>query len=271
MLLAKIVITIAAGYVMVVALIAIAQTSVIFPVSMADAQAPVLPPDANRLTVTTSGGERLVGTHFKPKGGGQADRLMVLGFGGNGTNADGLALYLRGLFPDAHVVTFNYRGYAPSTGQPSAAALLEDSIVIHDFARQSIKPRRIVVIGMSIGSGFAAYLAKHRTLSGLILITPFDSLAAVARERYFWAPVSLLLRHRVPTIDFVRGRPTPTVVIASARDGIIPARRTEALKPAIKNLILDRIIAGVGHNGFYNHPDFVAAMAEALARFKMAK
>ena len=278
MLIAKVIITIAAAYGVVVALIAIMQTSIIFPTGMAGAQAPVLPADAIRLKLKTTGGERLVGTHLRPQahlrpqeggqGRGQADRLLVLGFGGNAANADGLALYLRTLFPEAHVVTFSYRGYSPSTGAPSAAALLVDSLKVHDFAVRSIKPRRVVAVGMSIGSGVAAYLAKHRDLAGLILVTPFDSLTAVARGHYPWAPVGLLLRHKVPTIEFVRGRPTPTAVIASERDNIIPARHAEALKPAIPNLVFDRTIAGVGHNDLYNDPDFLAAMTEALARFK---
>ena len=271
MLVAKVILTIAAVYGVIVAVIAITQTNAIFPTGMAEAQAPVLPADAVRLEVKTQGGESLVGTHFQPQGGGQADGLMVLGFGGNAANADGLALYLRDLFPEAHVVTFHYRGYRPSTGEPSAAALLEDSLTIHDFAVRTVKPRRVVAVGMSIGSGVAAYLAKHRALSGLILISPFDSLSAVAREHYPWAPVGLLLRHRVPTIEFLRGRPTPTAIIYSERDRIIPPRRTEALKPAIRNLIFDRLITCVGHNDVYGDPEFRAAITEALERIKAGK
>jgi hypothetical protein len=35
----------------------------------------------------------------------------------------------------------------------------------------------------------------------MILVTPFDSLEALARDLYPWAPVGLLLRHRMPTVD----------------------------------------------------------------------
>ena len=271
MLIAKVILTIAAAYVLVVAIIAMTQTSVIFPVGMADAQTPVLPPDAIRLEVKTPGGERLVGTHFPPQAGTGGESVMVLGFGGNASNADGLAVYLRDLFPHAYVVTFHYRGYGPSTGEPSAAALLADALKVHDHVLRTVKPQRIVAVGMSIGAGVAAYVAKHRSLSGLILITPFDSLAALAREHYPWGPVGMLLRHRVPTIVFLRGRPTPTAVISEERDRIVPVRRAEALKPAIQNLILSRPIPGVGHNDVYDHPEFQAAMRQALARIKTGK
>ena len=266
MLIVKIVLTAAAAYALVVVVIAITQSRIIFPVWVADSQTPVLPPDAVRLEVATADGERLVGTHFRPRGDkGDAD-TMVLGFGGNAANADGLALLLRGLYPGAHVVAFHYRGYGPSSGAAGAAALLEDSLAVHDAAVALVKPRRVIAVGISVGAGVAAYLAKHRALSGLILVTPFDSIAAVAKAHYPWVPVDLLLRHRMPTVRFVEGRPTPTALIAAARDRIVPAARTAALRPAIRNLVFESTIPGVGHNGIYGHPDFPAAMAQALSK-----
>jgi fermentation-respiration switch protein FrsA (DUF1100 family) len=103
-------------------------------------------------------------------------------------------------------------------------------------------------------------------VTGLILVTPFDSLEAVASDRYPWAPVGLLLRHRMPTVDFVRGLMTPTAVIAAERDTIVPPVRTNALRREIPNLVFDRTIAGTGHNDIYHHPEFRQAMGDALAR-----
>jgi hypothetical protein len=59
---------------------------------------------------------------------------VILGFGGNAWNADDLALYLHGLLPDTEVVAFHYRGYRPSTGRSSAAALLADAPVVFTSA-----------------------------------------------------------------------------------------------------------------------------------------
>jgi pimeloyl-ACP methyl ester carboxylesterase len=266
MLIAKIALAIAAAYVIVVAMIAVTQTSTIFPAWIANSQAPVLPPDAVRLEVATADGERLVGTYFRPREDKGGADTMVLGFGGNAANADGTALLLRGLYPSAHVVAFHYRGYGPSSGDASAAALLEDSLAVHDAAVGTAKPRRVIAVGISVGAGVAAYLAKHRALSGLILVTPFDSIAAVARAHYPWAPVKLLLRHRMSTIRYLEDQTTPTAVIAAERDRIVPAAHTAALRPVIRNLVFERTIPGVGHNGIYGHPDFTAVMAEALSK-----
>jgi dienelactone hydrolase len=253
-------------YGLLIAVAALSQTRMLFPTQIAAASRPSLPRSAEQLRLTTSDGEQLAGVRL---GRSSGDRPLLLGFGGNAWNAEAMALYLYGLFPEHEVVAFHYRGYPPSSGEPSAKALLADSLAIFDHLRQS-EPREIVAVGFSIGSGVAAYLAHHRSIAGLILVTPFDSLKDLAREHFPWAPTGLLLRHHMPTIDFVRGRPTPTALIAAGRDTIILARRSEPLRGAIPNLVLDHTIADAGHNDLYGHPAFAAAMREAAARFDAA-
>jgi pimeloyl-ACP methyl ester carboxylesterase len=178
-----------------------------------------------------------------------------------------MALVLHSLFPDRGVVVFHYRGYAPSSGRPSAHALLFYSLVIFDHLRQAQASEPIIAVGFSIGSAAAAYLARHRPVAGLILVTPFDSLEALARDLYWWAPVSPLLRHRMPTIEFIRGSLTPTALIMAKNDAVVPARRSAPLRPAIENLVFERTI-DAGHNDIYDHPAFAAAMREALAKIE---
>src|SRR5271165_6025849 len=101
----------------------------------------------------------------------------------------------------------------------------------------------------------AAYLARHRPVAEMILVTPFDSLEAAARDLYWWAPVGLLLRNRMPTIEFVRGSLVPTALIIAERDAIVPARRSAPLRTAIRNLVFERAI-DAGHNDIYDHPEF---------------
>jgi hypothetical protein len=115
----------------------------------------------------------------------------------------------------------------------------------------------------------AAHLARHRPVAGLVLVTPFDSLEALARDLYWWAPVGLLLRHRMPTIDFVRGSPVPTALVVAERDTIVPARRSMALRQAVRSLVFEAAI-DAGHNDLYGRPAFAEAMREALARIEAA-
>ena len=84
---------------------------------------------------------------------------------------------------------------------------------------------------------------------------------------YWWAPVDLLLRHRMPTVEFVRGSLAPTALIIAKRDAIVPARRSAPLRQAIRNLVFEGAI-DAGHNDLYDHPAFAAAVREALARIE---
>jgi hypothetical protein len=194
----------------------------------------------------------------------------LLGFGGNAWNAKATALTLHRLFPDRDIVAFHYRGYAPSNGRPSAKALMSDSLAIFDSLRQGQIEEPIVAVGFSIGSGVAAYLARHRPVAGLILVTSFDSLEALALDLYWWAPVGLLFRHRIQTIEFVRDSLAPTALITAERDKVVPARRSAPLLAVIKNLVFESAVDS-GHNDIYDHPAFAAAMREALTRIEATR
>jgi uncharacterized protein len=242
------------------------QTPMLFPTWLVPSASL---PAASHLEVETPDGERLIGVHLAPVRE-RAGQVVLLGFGGNAWNVGGVAAYLHEMFPQADVVAFHYRGYRPSGGSPSAAALLADVPVVYDHVRESLGTDRIVAVGLSIGSGVAAHLAARRPLAGLILVSPFDSLEALARGHYPWVPVRWLLRHQMSTVDDVRGLTTPTALIAAERDTIVPPRRTEPVRRAIPGLVLDRTIARAGHNDLYNYPEFRAAMAEALALIEQA-
>jgi pimeloyl-ACP methyl ester carboxylesterase len=250
-------------YLLVLLILFFAQTALIFPVGHI-APAAALPATAEPLEARAASGERLRGIHIPPSRQGR-ERLLLLGFGGNATDAATTAALLHDLFPEADVAAFHYRGYPPSEGAPSAAALQADALVVHDLLRARLRPARIVVAGFSVGSGVAASLAAHRPVDGLILVTPFDSLAGVAAGHYRWLPVRLLLRHRLePTTD-LRGSRVPVAIVAGGADTLVPVARTEALRRAVPHLVFDRTIAGAGHNDIYADPAFPAAMRAALA------
>lgn len=99
----------------------------------------------------------------------------------------------------------------------SAAALIADAPLVHDFVRGRFGGTAIVAVGFSIGSGIVASLASQRPLDGAILVTPFDSLAAVAAAQYPWLPMRLLLRHRLDAAVDLREVRIPVAIIAAGR------------------------------------------------------
>lgn len=224
-----------------------------------------LPASAVQVRVDAPDGHALHGVHI-PAASAGAERLLILGFGGNAWNGSDVAAFLHGLYPDADVVAFHYRGYRPSTGSPSAAALMADAPLVHDFAVGLVKPARTVAAGFSIGSGVAASLAGKRQLDGLILVTPFDSLKAAASDLYPWLPIGAFFEHEMDVAALLRTNAVPIAMVAGERDTLIRPARTEGLRRKVGNLVYDRTIAGAGHNDIYERPEFAAAMREALAQ-----
>ena len=185
-----------------VVLIWIVQTRLIFPTQLTRVPNTVLPGSAVRLEIKTADGERLSGVRVPPSSEHTGQRSLVIGFGGNAWNGDDVATYLHGLFPEADVVAFHYRGYEPSTGRPSAAALLSDAPVIYDEIDGA-------------NGDVAAHLASQRPLAGLILVTPFDTLEALASEHYPWIPMGWLLRHHISVTESLQSVTAPVAVISA--------------------------------------------------------
>jgi dienelactone hydrolase len=259
-----------AVYAAIVMAMYVGQTWLLFPTALARMARVQLPSSTQHLEVRTPDGESLKGIRTPSLEEAAQNAPTLLGFGGNAWNAKATALTLHRLFPDRDIVASHYRGYAPSNGRPSAEALMSDSLAIFDSLREVQIEEPIVAVGFSIGSGVAAYLARHRPVAGLVLVTPFDSLEALALDLYWWAPVGLLFRHRMRTIEFVRGSLAPTALITAERDKVVPARRSAPLRAAIKNLVFERDIDS-GHNNIYDHPAFATAMREALTRIEAAR
>jgi hypothetical protein len=253
-------------YLAVTALIYFAQDRVLFP---APPEEPP-PPGSDRLELGLAAGERLHGVLIRAARP-NPERLLILGFGGNGWNAGDVADFLSALYPAADVAAFHYRGYAPSGGRASAAALVADAPLVLDHVRELLEPRRVVAVGFSIGSGVAASLASAREVDGLILVTPFDSLAAVGAGHYPWLPVRLLFRHDIDAAAALQGTNVPVAIVSASNDTLIPPARADALRRAVPNLVFDRTIQGAGHNDIYRRDAFEQAMQAALPALLAAK
>ena len=129
---------------------------------------------------------------------------------------------------------------------------------------ERLRPTRIFAVGISLGSGVATYLSKHRALAGMVLVTPFDSIEAIAKEQYFWVPVGLLLHERFASLEHMRANRTPVAVIAAEDDRVVRPERTAALRNQLLNLVFDRTLAGASHATIDDLPAYGATFREAF-------
>ncbi|MGY6634392.1 MAG: alpha/beta hydrolase [Alkalilacustris sp.] len=259
----------AGALVLAVTALALAQDRLIFPRWAMGPPAP-LPAGVEALEARSDDGHRLQGVLIPARDGGAAAPLL-LAFGGNAWDAHALAGRLHALTPERAVAAFHYRGYGLSEGRPGAAAILADAGVVFDaVAGHPAAAAGVIAVGLSLGAGPAAEVAATRPVAGVVLVTPFESLHALARTHYPWAPVGWLLRHRMEVAATVARVTAPVAVIAAGADTVVPPARTAPVRAAAPRLVADITLEGAGHNDLYDRAAFAAALTEALAAIKRA-
>jgi hypothetical protein len=185
-------------------------------------------------------------------------------FGGNAEDVAGNIESFAAAFPDRSLFLVNYRGYGGSSGKPSEAGLIADSLAIFDHV--SREHSDVAVMGRSLGSGVAVQLASQRPVSRLVLVTPFDSLVNVARHYFRWLPVGLLMRDRFDSANVAREVTAPVLVVIAGEDEIIPRTRSKALASAFAPGQVEVVVVpGVGHNTLDLSPGYLETVRRFLA------
>lgn len=195
-------------------------------------------------------------------------------------NPDGVVFYLHGnagnlqtWFVDTafyrrlnlDLYMLDYRGYGKSSGRIESEAQLMDDVraAWAPLAARYAGQRRIF-FGRSLGTGLAAALAAEVQPELTVLVSPYLSLAALAREHYPWVPGALL---RYPlrtdlTLPQIQGR----VLLAHGLEDrlIVPAHseRLRAGRPDTEWLP----VPGAGHNDLQQYPAYLEGLTAALAR-----
>ena len=178
------------------------------------------------------------------------DQPTILFFHGNGGAVSHREHRFRG-FMDAGYGVFmlGYPGYGGNDGNPSEESFREASLLSYEYLRDiGIDPDDIVIYGESIGSGVAVQLAATVQAKALILEAPMSSAIDVAREHYPYLLVTLLLRDRFQSIDYVDGIGMPLLVMHGDSDAIIPIRSGQKLFNQASEPKTFVSLKGAGHN-----------------------
>jgi pimeloyl-ACP methyl ester carboxylesterase len=89
-----------------------------------------------------------------------------------------------------------------------------------------------VLFGESLGGAVLTRLATERPVGGLVLRSPFTSLADAGAWAYPFLPVRMLLRERYPLREQVHAVRVPVAVVAGAADEVVPATQSRAVAAA---------------------------------------
>lgn len=142
---------------------------------------------------------------------------------GNGSWTVGCAHYADDIqkLASFDVFILEYPGYADRAGSPSQKSIFHSA----EEAFQLMGTNQpIYLLGESLGSGVAAYLAGMHSnkIAGLILLSPYNRLTSVAQEHMPILPVWLMLMDRYPSEDYLRNYHGPVGIMVDGRDEVVP-------------------------------------------------
>lgn len=217
---------VAAAVIMVAGAMGLADRFIYFPMRHPDGYwSELASSGAEERWVQTADGIRLNAWWFR----NPDTRIATLFFHGNAGNVThrvGHALAMRDAGSAFYVV--DYRGYGKSGGKANEAGLYADATAAYDDLRAiGYAPNQIVIHGESLGAAVATELATRKPCAGLVLESPFISVARMAGS-ILPGLGPLLARGfdnsaRVPAIH------APLLVVHGDADSIIPFSHGEAV------------------------------------------
>ncbi len=182
------------------------------------------------------------------------DKALIY-FGGNAESVSNNAPYFEKEFTEHAVYLVNYRGYGRSTGHPSEQGNYSDALKIFDTVRKNYP--HISILGRSLGSGVATYLASKRDISRLVLITPYDSIESLAQDMFPLFPISLLLNQKYLSTQRVKDIKARCLALIAEHDEVIPFKNSIKLVNTFpKSQIISVIIKGTNHNSISDNSDY---------------
>lgn len=208
-------------------------------------------PRAEEVSFVTEDGLELAAWFVVGAGTDPGRRTTLLFLPGNAGNRSYRAPLARRLADaGANVLLVDYRGYGGNPGRPSRDGLAKDARAARAYlaGRDDVAVQRIFYMGESLGAAVAVELATDEPPAGLILRSPFTSLADVWRVHYPFLPVDLLLRDRFSPIERVDDVGVPVLVIAGEDDGTIPVEQSLAVHAAAAEPKRLLVIADADHN-----------------------
>jgi len=156
----------------------------------------------------------------------------LLSFHGNAGTMANRAQYFAALTNAGFgLLAIDYRGYGASEGSPSEQGLYQDARAAVGYATHMLHlpVNKIVLYGESIGTGVAVQMGTEFPAGAVVLQSPYTSIEAIAKGRYPFLPVHMLLEDRFDSISKVERIHAPLLVIHGEGDTIIPVQEGKTL------------------------------------------
>ena len=194
------------------------------------------------LAIKTDDGVELEGVVYEPV----KPKSTLLVFVGRSHDAVALINKLSQAYPKLRIVTFNYRGYGKSGGSVNEKNILQDGLKIAQMVQKYYGD--LYILGFSLGSSVAAFVASHHKVKALFLVGAFDSIRQIVQQKYARISyIAKLVKYKFQTLHYIQNVDADTYLFVSLNDEIIPLQNARNLKKHIKNLLYYTELEGLSH------------------------
>jgi uncharacterized protein len=186
-------------------------------------------------------------THLVVPEGRKGTVVMFHGNAGAAWNRDYFAEWLVPL--GYRVVLAEYPGYGGRHGKMGEQAFVADALETVTQAYQEFGGP-MYLCGESLGCGVAAGVAARAAapVAGVVLITPWENLPALAQELYRFLPARRLLRDTYDNARNLEGFPSRVAVAVAEHDEIVPKAHGIRLYEGLGGQKRLYMIQDAGHN-----------------------
>lgn len=158
----------------------------------------------------------------------------------------------------------DYRGYGKSRGHiESEAQLHADVRAAWDRIAPEYAGRPIAIIGRSLGTALATRLARDVHPALLVLVTPYTSALALAREHYPFAP-GWLMRYPLRSDALMGDIASPILLIHGTEDALTPLAHSRSLLALTRSPAELLVIDGAGHDDLHEFSAYRSGLTRRL-------
>lgn len=146
----------------------------------------------------------------------------------------------------------DYRSYGKSDGEnEDEDQFFEDAQDVYDYLKTKYKESEIVIVGYSLGTAPASYLAANNNPAHLFLISPFYSIVDIVRS-YFPLVPEFLFRYPFKNHENLKRASCPIDIFYAEEDHVVPPNSTLRLK-SIKQSAHFHELKNTSHRGAIFH------------------
>jgi alpha/beta superfamily hydrolase len=184
---------------------------------------------------------------------------VILLFHGNAGNANDREFY-KNVFPkNTHLIVVEYPGYGINHLQDiNKDNLLNHARKVTAYVKSQYG-ENIIIAGESLGTALASQMANEFKINKLLLITPYTSIKQVAQSKFWFVPISLLLKDNYDNVEFLQNYQGQALLVIAEKDNVISSKYGHKLYESINikqqlNIKKDLIVVkNANHNNWHTY------------------